>query len=527
MKIHKKVSITDIPYFSKLIADYFSKSPALEDFYDKYPEIENFEKQIKSKQFPENQRLVLVKALQKQNEKLPLSQKTTLHIEQLAKENTFTVLTAHQPTIFLNPLYFVYKIITTIKLSQTLAEKYPAYNFVPIFWIGSEDHDFEEISYVRLFGKKYQWQSEQKGAVGRMQPQTLLEVYEQLPEKLDFFKNAYQNFDTLSEATAYLINHLFGQYGLVVMSGDDSELKKQFLPIAFDELNEQKTFQKVGETSNKLAEKGYKAQVSPREINLFYLENNLRERIVQENNLYKVLHTDLSFTQEQLKEVFSQNPEKCSPNAILRCVYQESILPNLAYVGGPGELAYWLQLKETFAYHQKNCPHLQFPILVPRTFALVLQENQLQKIEKLNLAIEDFFFEEIFLRKQLLAKNTTNTLDLEPEKQKISTIFEEIKQKSLAIDKSLEGSIAAEAQKIAKILEGIEKKLQKAEEKKQETEILQAVTLKEKLFPNGNLQERTDNFMNFYLNEPSFLANFMNLVDVFDFNFQVLTLDKK
>jgi bacillithiol biosynthesis cysteine-adding enzyme BshC len=522
--------IRSIPFhqtkaFSTIFLDYIGKSASLEKFYKDYPSEENFLKAIQNKTFPTKKREILVKSLYAQYEGLAISEVLRKNIEDLRLPNTFTVTTAHQPNIFFGQLYFVYKILTTIKLAARLKEKFPAYNFVPVYWMGSEDHDFEEISHFRLFGKTYRWETSQKGAVGRMCPHEIKEIFQSLPEKVPSFEEAYLQQPTLAKATAYAVNQFFGEKGLVVINGDDATLKKNLIRVFQNELLYQKSGEIVREDSQKLEQLGYKAQVNPRNINLFYLDENLRERIELVDGKYRVVNTDLYFSEKDILQMAEERPEVFSPNAVLRPVYQEACLPNLAYVGGPGELAYWLQLKNTFEYHQKHSvDDLQYPILFPRMFALMLQKNQHQKIEKLHLGIEDLFLDEISLKKYFVEKNTSHDFRLHSELEAIRSTFRAIQQKAQTIDKSLEGSVAAEEQKVLKSIESLEKRLQKAEERNQETQITQVLGLKEKLFPNGNLQERTDNFLNFQLNYPNWFEELASFIEPFDFQFQVFEL---
>jgi bacillithiol biosynthesis cysteine-adding enzyme BshC len=521
----KGIPFSETKAFSKTFLDYITQQDSLKEFYQYSPTIESFGEILKKKQFSDAQRKNLQTALKEQYKDLKISENTQKNIELLQDTKTFTVTTAHQPLIFFGELYFVYKILTVIKLAANLKEIFPEYNFVPVYWMGSEDHDFAEISHFRLFGKKYQWETTQKGAVGRMNLEGIEAIFQELPEKVHLFETAYTQNTSLAKATQWTVNEMFGDKGVVVIDGDSPILKKNLIPVIQNELITQKSGDIVREASEKLENMGYKAQVNPRNINLFYLDENTRERIELIDNQYHVVNTDLYFSEKDILQMAEETPEMFSPNAVLRPVYQELCIPNLAYIGGPGEIAYWLQLKNVFEYLSvQKVDNLQYPILFPRTFALMLQGNQQQKIEKLGLKIEDLFLDEITLKKYFVEKNTTNDFRLNQEIEEFQEIFKKIQQKALQIDKSLEGAIAAEEQKTVKSLENLEKRLQKAEERNQETQITQVLGIKEKLFPNGALQERTDNFLNFYLNNPQWLDNVHDLIDPWDFNFQIIGL---
>ncbi len=518
-------SLQEIPFFSSIFLDYVLEKDPLKEFYSLKPALENFTKALSSKIFPQENRLVLQDVFQRQYQTLNKSQQVTKNIQALSQANTFAVTTAHQPSIFFGELYFIFKTLSTIRLAEVLQAKYPEFRFVPIFWLGSEDHDFAEISHFRLFGKTYHWQHHEQGAVGRMSPQSLQELLQEMPEKEPIFERAYQQ-NTLAQATQYALNAFFGEKGLLVLDADDKELKKLFAPIIRNELFAQKTFEIVSQNNDKLNTLGYKAQATPREINLFYLENQLRKRIVRTDTYFEVLDTDKKFSATEIETELQESPEKFSPNALLRPLYQETILPNLAYIGGPGELAYWLQLKEVFSYFASQAiPHLQMPILMPRFFGAILQKNQIEKMQKLHIQFSDLWQEPDLLRKNYVAQHTDKELDLRDEKKNLEAVFEQIKVKAMQIDKSLEGSVAAEWQKTLKSIENIEKRIQKAEERNQETQIAQILALREKVFPENNLQERKDNFLNFHLNYPSFLEDLSQIIQPFQFAFQVLKID--
>ncbi len=503
--------------FPPLFLDYISQKAHLQPFYGHFPTLGNFEKQIREKSsFSAAHRATLVKALEKQY--THLSNKPDLAI--LNEPNTFVITTGHQLNIFTGPLYVIYKIVTTINLARKLKAAYPEYNFVPIYWMATEDHDFEEISYFNLFGKKYTWQTQQRGAVGRMTPRELGEAIKILPERVPVFEKAYLQCDTLADAVRCYMNELFGEEGLISIDGDDADLKRMFLPVIEAELTHQEAHQISASTTQKLEAEGYHTQITPREINFFYLEDGLRERIVKEENTYRVLNSDLKFSEAEIVDLAQRHPERFSPNVVLRPLYQETILPNLAYIGGPSEVPYWLQLKGIFDHFQ-----LPFPMLLPRNFALYINAVSRKRAEKLGVTVEELFWDDVKLRKSFVEKTSSLSLELSQEKRAIEEVFVHILRKAISIDKTLEGAVNAEKTKVINTLENVEKRLQKAEERNYETEVNQLLGLKAKLFPNGSLQERSDNFLNFYLNDATFLKKLLSVFDPLDFKFNILTED--
>ena len=450
--VNEKISFEQTNQFGKLFLDYIGNQPKLEPFFSLYPCIENFEEQIKRKSnFSEKQRIILNEVLNEQYQGLENSPQS--NIDALLDAKTFTVTTGHQLNIFTGPLYFIYKIVTVLNLAKELKAKYPNYNFVPVYWMATEDHDFEEISYFRLFGKKHTWQHPNpKGAVGRLSCEGLERILEEIPEIPEIFRKAYTESETLTEATRSFVNALFGKDGLVILDADHPKLKAILSDVIKDDLIKHSTKKLVNETDQKLENLHYTTQIFARDSNFFYLEGNIRERIEKQGDKYQVLNTEISFTEKELLSLIEKSPEKFSPNVVLRPLYEERILPNLAYIGGPAEVVYWLQLKEMFAYY-----HTEFPMLIPRNFALVVPKSINKKMGKLQLSNTAIFKETHQLKNQFLHNNSENDLTLTEEKIALEIVFASIIAKAEQVDKSLEGFIGAEKTKALKSLNNIEK----------------------------------------------------------------------
>jgi bacillithiol biosynthesis cysteine-adding enzyme BshC len=491
-------------YFSKLITDYLEEKAALKPFYNHYCAIDSFAKIIEErKQNPIN-RAVLIEALSQQYPNVETSQETKTNIQRLNNDNCFTVTTGHQLNLFTGPLYFIYKIVSAINLAKELKANYPENDFVPVYWMATEDHDFEEVNHFNLLKKRYSLTNSKKGAVGQMKLEGVEELLSELKtdlgdraraeEILELFSKYYSSAKTYAEDIKGIVNHLFGKYGLVIIDGDDEKLKRLFVDEFIRELTTQKNHTLINQTSQKLKDLGFKPQVTPRKINLFYLQEGLRERIVFEDNYYKVLNTDVEFSEAEILEELNNHPERFSPNVVMRPLYQEKILPNLAYIGGGGELAYWFQLKQIF-----NANNISFPILVLRNSVLFIDKGSSKRISKLGLAPTDLFKETDTLIKEYLKKGAKIVLDLRKEEQEVVAIFEDIVNKAGTIDQSLQPFVKAELQKNIKSLKNIESRLIKAEKQKEEVAVNQIKNLKDKLFPNGSLQERHDNLTSLLL----------------------------
>ena len=498
------ISYQESGYFSKIIIDYLDKKSDLKQFYNRFPVVENFKEQIEEKKqnFPQENRQVLTSELEKQYSNFDISETTLINIKLLNNSNTFNITTGHQLNLFSGPLYFLYKIVSTINLCKELKTNYPDYNFVPVYWMATEDHDFEEINYFNFKNKKIKWNKESFGPVGRLSTEGLDEVFEQFSYELGvgenatfikhLFSKAYLEHYNLADATRFLANELFKKQGLVIIDGDAVAFKKLFIPYIKEELLNETSFKKVSKTVTQLKE--YKIQVNPREINLFYIEDNLRERIIYENNTYKVNNTKIEFTKTEILAELQNNPEKFSPNVILRPLYQEVLLPNLCYIGGGGEIAYWLELKSNFEANK-----ITFPILLLRNSVILATKKQLEKIDKLNLTWSDLFSNQQELFTAKTKEFSEFKIDFTEQKEHLKKQFEKLYEIANETDKSFVGAVKAQEKKQTKGLENLEKRLLKAE-KRVHTETLERILLTQnELFPNQSLQERKANFRNFML----------------------------
>lgn len=517
------MKITTLDYattgaFSQTITDYLCRKERLRPFYNHFPTPEAFEKQLQEKNFSQEQRQKLHQALQRQYGSVAeIHPQVKQRLDLLLQPNTYTITTGHQLNIFTGPLYFVYKLITAINMCRQLQQQYPDYNFVPVFWMATEDHDFPEINHFNLFGTKYAWETEQRGAVGRFTTEGLEQVLEQMPEQYPVFEAAYRQSKSLADATRAITHALFGEYGLISIDGDDADLKRALIPAIEKELTESLSNKLVEETSEQLEELGYKPQVFSREINLFYLQEGLRERIVKEDGSYNVLNTDISFTQQEILQLARQHPEQFSPNVILRPLYEELVLPNLAYVGGGAEVAYWFQLKKLFDAYE-----VAFPMLMLRNSALYINRGNASRMHKLGLQPEQLFKSLQDLKKHLSAQLHEEGVSLEEQRGAIAKAFAEVEKLAQEIDPTLTKTVAAEAQKTTNALQMLEKKISKARDNRHEQTFKQLENLKDKLFPNGSLQERQDNLLTYKTNNPEFIPALVEAFDPFELRFTIL-----
>ncbi len=499
---------TRIPYrqtnsFSKIVLDYLDQSSALQPFYVHQPTAEGIRNAVAARKQTAIDREVLVSQLKNQYHSVSPDNAVVKNIDALLSGNTFTITTAHQPNIFTGPLYFLYKILHAIKLAEQLTGLLTEYSFVPVYYMGSEDADLDELGHTYIEGQKLTWDTIQNGAVGRMKVDAGLvklidDIERCLPagdsgqEVISLFRRFYCEGNLIQESTFRLINALFGRYGLIVLIPDSSLLKRKMRSVFEDDIFNRMPSAIVEKTSQKL-DKIYKVQAHPREINLFYLKDSIRERIEEKEGKFFVLNTGIVFSKEELKKELNDYPERFSPNVILRGLFQSTILPDVAFIGGGGELAYWLQLKDLFNHYK-----VPYPVLILRNSFLIVENKWREKIEKIGFNIEDFFGEEQDLLNKLVERESKHEIRLNGALTEVEKIYEGFKTQAAEIDVTLVQHVDALKARSMQQLKELEKKMLRAEKRKYTDQERQINLVKEELFPNNNLQERIDNFSSYY-----------------------------
>lgn len=491
-------------FFSKIATDYVEGQDILRPFYLYDVSLEGIKQAIAARKLFPQERTILAKALTDQYDGIEGSEAVYCNIQKLHSSDTFTVTTAHQPNIFTGPLYFLYKIAHAIKLSVFLKEKMPQYDFVPVYYMGSEDADLEEIGQFTVNGKKYGWNTKQTGAVGRMLvDKPLLQLLQGLKGQIDvesfgkelsaLFERCYTLGKSIQQATLEIVHALFGRYGLVVLIPDNASLKKIFEPVVIKELQEKFSHPIVEKSSQALVDAGYRQQASGRDLNLFYLTEDKRERIEMEGNNFTVAALGLTFTFEEILMEVKAHPERFSGNVILRGIFQETILPNIVFVGGGGELAYWLELKNVFA--AVNVP---YPLLMLRNSFMLLRPAESTKLNALSISLEQIFQPQNYILDYLVNTKGTFSNDFTLQKKLLEKAYGQIAARAEQSEASLKMHAERLLAEAWQKLENLAAKMQRAERKKLQTEIQRIKYLKSQLFPHNNLQERVENIAAYY-----------------------------
>lgn len=523
MKAHH-IPFVETGYFSDLMCDYLSDKKELQSFHSGLPSFENLYEQAlkKSKLFSPQIRQTLCDRLRSQYSSIQMSSSVAENLQLLENKNTLTVTTGHQLCLMTGPLYFIYKIVSTIKLCRQLKDRYPDMDFVPIYWMATEDHDFEEISAFIFQGKKFQWNTKSGGAVGKIKTGSLKPLLDLFKQELGDSINAnalkaligksYEAGGDLSHATRIFVNFLFEAYGLLIIDGDDAALKKHFIPYLKEELQEQTCAKSVLSQIENLKKEynpDYKPQVNPRDLHLFFLEEGKRYRLIKNERGFTWEGKEDNIGAPEILDWVKKSPEKFSPNVLLRPLYQEVILPNIAYFGGGGELAYWMELKSFF-----DTQDIPFPLLILRNAALVISKKNIRKINKFKLEWKDLFLKRNALINKKVRQISNIDLDLSPFKKLLEVQFDSLEKLVQETDASFEGAVKAQKSKQFKGIDHLEHRLLKTQKIKLKDQVERLVLLQDQLFPGGQLQERVENFSGFYLEQGDTLIEF--LLEIFN-----------
>ncbi len=395
----------DSNYLPSLAREIFLDQKKFEDLLDRPSSLEEITEYAKTRNFGAEKRKILHKELLEQYECIKWSHQAVKdNIDALLNEDTFTVCTGQQVHICLGPFFLISKIKDIISIAQQTSQK-DIYNIVPIFWLASEDHDFEEINSVQIYNQEFSREEEHGWPVGRLSPKSILSLLKQVEQKLDsteenkkyleLCKHAYNTFPRLAQATHYILDQLFGDQGLVIIDADSQILKKQMQDIFIDECINRQGEIAILKQNTLLTKKWLKAQAHPRSINLFYMNSDhSRLRLEYKENTYQTVDNSKQRTKDELHKEIEKCPDKFSPNVFLRTLYQETILPNVAYISGPSELKYRLQMKELFALYK-----LQMPVLLPRMLTTFISEKNLEKVHTSPASLEEYFQENNALKK--------------------------------------------------------------------------------------------------------------------------------
>lgn len=491
----KRIPFNKIGKFNKLFKDYVGGKPFVNSLVDiplHARNIKDFEKKL---DFSPDKRKVLVEVLEEQHSHLGIGNKL---IPSLLNENTYTVTTGHQLNIFGGPLFILYKVLTTIKLASELKQNNSAYNFVPVFWLATEDHDFEEIRKIELFGKTVELEAGQSGPVGSMPVQLFRQALERVVDILGDsdrareitrkLENAYAS-GTLAQATTRFWYDVLSDFEFVIIDACHPRLKEVGAAMLQEEVMDSVASKNVLPVIKELEAKSYNVQAVPSDINMFWMEGESRLKISRSGDGFNVGNNEIG--QTEMAARLKKDCSALSPNVITRPIYQEIILPNLAYVGGPGEVAYWLELGKLFEHF-----NLSMPQLVPRANFGIIDERSLDTMQRVGVDYDDLLKDpEEVIRAKFVEDEVDIANEINEIKKGLNALHQKIKD---CAPGRLQMSEAVEA-KTMKELERLEGHVVREAKKRHEKDVKKVRQLFESLFPANGLQERSASLPEYWI----------------------------
>ncbi len=511
------VNFGEIPGHENLFLDYLYEYENVSRFYKtnfrNKEEFLNIFKAVSESNKTDRENLVSI--IESQYKSFSPSEKTKQNLESLKSKKTLAVVTGQQLGLLGGPLYTIYKIITAIKLSNYLSERYDDFKFVPLFWLEGDDHDFNEIRHINLINDKNDFQrfnygqevpeDEERGSVGFINiNDTINNFLEEIKNGIrnteftagifEKIKNIYTPGKPLKESFKELTFWLFDQYGLIIFDPQDKKIKEMMRPLFRKELtNFRKHTEKIVSVSAEL-EDLYHAQVKVRPVNLFYSTDGGRFLIDPVDNEFRLRNKRKRFSYDELMNLIENEPENFSANVLLRPICQDYILPTAFYIGGPSEIAYFAQVMPLYDFYD-----IQPPVIYPRSSATIVEKNVASIIEKYNLSLSQIFWEPEKLKASVLASLSDITIDdiFGDTTNKIDLALDQLKEKLFDFDKTISDASTKYRQKIMNYLDELKGKAIDSQKRKYETTLRQIDKLSSTLFPDGSLQEREINFIYF------------------------------
>lgn len=552
------VEFNKLPNFNNLYLDYISQSEEdfirLKPFFNAhYRENEEFFKVIDDKMHSYNtsryfDKNVLIDILKRQNVTFGGSEHTAHNIELLKSDETFAVVTGQQVGLYTGPLYTILKTITTIKLAKNLKERFPQFNFVPVFWLESEDHDFDEANHVYLInnqnelvrvGFEQEAASEEENAKKSSKPVGSLKFEEMVnsingqlrsnlldtdfkDKLMDMITSLYKEGNDYKTAFAGMMNSIFKDHGVIFIDPGDTEIKRLLSPVFEKELTSSpKLCESIITTSAEL-EKSYDLQVKPKVINMFFMHNDNRLLIEpRDGGKFALRNSKRRFEADELLGILQESPELFSPNVVLRPICQDYLLPTVAYVGGPGEISYFAQLQPAYKHYD-----ITMPVIFPRASVTIIEGKISKFMNNFNVKLEDIFHHN-FLVSKVVDKLSEVKVEDEISKytDEMNKIFYDMRNMTVKVDQTLLSAVDNMKEKTKQNLEMFRQKLINAQAKKSDATTTQIDKVTNNVYPNHNLQERVLN-ISYFLNkyDDAFIKKLFHEIDVLNFNHQVIEM---
>lgn len=544
----KTLPYNNLPDFNNLFLDYIDDFEKVKLYYkyDYRDDNEFLNALIKKKNTylkdSEFNREELCKILTTQNKFFNSTEKTYENIELLKSSNTFAIVTGQQVGLMTGPLYTILKALNAIQLASKLNHKFKDYNFVPVFWLECEDHDFLEVNNINLLTKENEVKNIQYfGTEGELEKYVKPVGTLVLDEKIEEFKNEIRSnlietdftetvFDYINRsykvgidfktAFARLLNYFLKDEGLIFIDPSEKDLKRPLISVFMKELSSYPALcENVIMTAAEM-EQEYDPIIKPKPINLFYNHNGNRFLIEpKDGENYGLKNSRQKFTRDEMFLVLNTNPELFSPNVLLRPVCQDTILPTIAYIGGPSEVAYFAQIKDAYDFFETP-----MPVIYPRTSITIIEKRVETFLEKNKLKILDLFHPKDTARRMVEKFSEMNVEELFSSYiDELNAIYYQFKQKLELIDKNLVNTLDKKDLQYKDSLNVLKEKFLTSYLNQNEIVTKQLNKILSVIFPDNVLQERSLNII-YFLNKygMDFIQHLKDNINIEDFEHQFI-----
>ncbi|MBI4851765.1 MAG: bacillithiol biosynthesis cysteine-adding enzyme BshC [Acidobacteria bacterium] len=526
-----QLPFTQIPNSSKLYLDYLYDSTQVIDFYPSLNSNNSSNNSPTNSPLPKSlvetvlsnsanvirrtqQRDLVANILKEQNQVFGCSEKALQNIELLKDPSTVAIITGQQAGLFGGPLYSVYKALTAIKLAEELNLK--GQKAIPIFWIASEDHDYEEVSFSNVINREghlNKIKHEAKGNLGNSSignltisqeiEENISQLFASLPQS-EFVSelekelcSAYSIEKAFAKAFGQIITNFFTKYGLVLIDPMDTKLKQLAAPIFEQAINKtQEIAQALVNRSQELESKGYHAQVytSLDMVTFFTLENEHRSALRHNEENFTLKHSSFTYTKEDLLAKLKADPSNFSPNVMLRPIIQDYLLPTAVYIGGPAEVAYFAQISAIYKFFP-----VEFPIILARNSFTVIQHRDSNLLKKWGLEFTDLFAGLEVIKRKVLENNLDQEIIqvFDETNQVLQSQLDKLQNSLVKIDPTLAEALRGGKEKIFYQINNLHTRFINSNAKRQETLVKQIERTFNVLYPHKNLQERELNIYHF------------------------------
>lgn len=541
------INFKEIPGNTKLFLDYLNSFEKVQKYYKyNFRDKEQFVAKFKQlSESPKEFRNELSSIINNQYKSLNPSSRTLKNISLLKNKETIAVVTGQQLGILGGPLYTFYKIVTAIKLCSHLAERYDNYHFVPVFWLEGDDHDFDEVRSINVLNDNNEIikisyndeaieEEQNRGSIGYLKLKESINVFlrdfetqlrntEFKNPLMDNLKSFYCEEKTFKEPFKELLFWLFDQYGLVIFDPQDSKIKELLKPVFKKEISDFRNHtEKLVNISANLEEL-YHAQVKIRPINLFYNYDEGRYIIEPVENEYRLKGKRKKFSFEEINNLIETEPEKFSPNVLLRPICQDFLFPTGFYVGGPSEVAYFAQILPLYEFY-----NIDPAIIYPRSSITILEKALKSVLEKYGMSLTDMFTDPNKLKNAIINSVSDKNLEeiFKGTKNQIDLVFDNLKEKLFELDKTMGDVTSKYRLKVLGYIDELNGKATEAQKKRYEITLRQIDKASANLFPNMNLQERELSFFH-YANKYGLdiLKKLFEELAINKFEHQVIELD--